>query len=152
MEENFKTYPKTNVRQKQEQRPPLSPNEGTNARNKVYWERKKWHLRRPEDIATKILRTCAASILSRWNWHIFPRAETALSYAITLSECSALGCLITTSNLDRASAKIQMNNLSTYNTWRKQLQEERQIQVQSSLPPTRGLNTDPPNSAQTPIP
>jgi len=53
--------------------------------------------------------TCVASILSRWNWHIFPRAETALSYAITLSECSALGCRITTFNLVRASAKRQKN-------------------------------------------
>lgn len=51
------------------------------------------------------LSTWAASILSRWNWQIFPRAETALSYAITLSECSAFGCLITKSNLERASVK-----------------------------------------------
>lgn len=57
----------------------------------------------------KMLCTCVASILSRWNWHIFPRAETALSYAITLSECSALGCRITTFNLVRASAKRQKN-------------------------------------------
>lgn len=53
----------------------------------------------------KMICTCVASILSRWNWHIFPRAETALSYDITLSECSALGCRITTFNLVRASAK-----------------------------------------------
>lgn len=48
--------------------------------------------------------TCVAFMLSRWNWHIFPRAETALSYAITLSESCAFGCLITASNLESASA------------------------------------------------
>lgn len=60
--------------------------------------------------SNKMLCTCVASILSRWNWHIFPRAETALSYAITLSECIALGCLITTSNLERASVNRQKMN------------------------------------------
>lgn len=44
-------------------------------------------------------------MLSRWNWHIFPRAETALSYAITLSECCAFGCVITAFNLESASVE-----------------------------------------------
>ena len=55
--------------------------------------------------------TWAASILSRWYWHIFPRAETTLSYAITFSEWVALGCLITISNLERASGYCS-NHLS----------------------------------------
>lgn len=58
-----------------------------------------------EKFSIKMSTTCAAFMLSRWNWHIFPRAETALSYAITLSEWSAFGCLITASNLESASAK-----------------------------------------------
>jgi hypothetical protein len=44
-------------------------------------------------------------MLSRWNWHIFPRAETALSYAITLSESRAFGCVITAFNLESASVE-----------------------------------------------
>lgn len=55
--------------------------------------------------------TWAESILSRWYWQIFPRAETALSYAITFSCCKALGCWITAFNLDRASAKIHEQNV-----------------------------------------
>lgn len=52
----------------------------------------------------KEISTRAASMLSRWNSHIFPRAETALSYAIVLSEWCALGSLITAFNRERASA------------------------------------------------
>lgn len=54
--------------------------------------------------------TWAASKLLRWNRHIFPRAETALSYAMTLSEFNLLGCRITTSNLERASTERRTAN------------------------------------------
>jgi ABC-type uncharacterized transport system permease subunit len=54
----------------------------------------------------KALDTWEASTLSQWKWQNFPRAETTLLYAITLSKSEAFGCLITLYNLDSDSVEI----------------------------------------------
>ena len=54
-----------------------------------------------------------------WNRHIFPRAETALSYAITFSEWRALGCFITATNLE--SAFDNNPNLIFWHAWKPAL-------------------------------
>jgi hypothetical protein len=53
--------------------------------------------------------TCGALILSRWNLHIFPRAETAISYAFLFSELDESGCLITEFKLTTAASAIVLN-------------------------------------------
>lgn len=54
-----------------------------------------------------------------------------------------------TSNLDRASAKSTEEIIGHIEAI---IPQSNVIEQTNNLPPTRGLNTDPPNSAQTPIP
>jgi hypothetical protein len=60
---------------------------------------------------TKSKYTFSALSFSRWNCKIFPRAETAVSWAITYSICNALGCPITAFKAETAPAKEKLRGL-----------------------------------------